>query len=772
MKRVLFLGAMVLSTAVMAQNEAVAGQYTTEPNPSGLEIRMKPDGTFEFVAFSGTYTVKDQRISLQPKSVNAFQVKRKEGSSAVLQLTFKGGEDLDPRYIYLGYENAKGGIDYVCLYNKITNIDERKPVDSGNPYPLYALETVEIPKTENLYLVDASRVQAMGKGAEVHIEKIPVGKTTSAVEVLYTGVLRSGLGKMEGVYKADKQELVLKPERGADIVIKKIGAQKDNEVLTHSSAEEVKGWKHLIAFDEENDIPDYNPEKKKASQAVVKAARSLNEAIAQAKKNDRLVMVFYQPQNKEAEKVFEELLKSYQEILSAYDQSAGREQAITPKDLISYEFYLTGKKDAKWVKANKLSDTDQYVVLDGQGAIVYKEETTINTLEAGDLISDNTRYRVFHTAAKAKEIDQVLTNAKAPLKAVEKAFTTITGDEDYLPFLLVKEEKKEGEETPDGSYEREGYFQNLKNTDRLYTVKLTPEQLTAQWTRLIEAHKGDKKLDVDYARVLVNNFGENNYYKQYFLKEKEPQTADLGAIVYLVNFYKDIEAHNKVLLKKEGVDLETAYQDGEDYYPLSIRNKKDFIPLRKQSIQTLLLFANFVDKPEQQAVLNKALHKALEVGVLSLGDYIDLAYERQPQEAIQLFRDYYKGLLKKDGNLISGLDAAFSTETTDADDSWKYYKMKFANRANNVAWKVYETERNNPELLKEALAWSQVAVQMEKRAPYLDTLAHLLFVSGEKKKALEIQEEAVKLLETSKDEDERAMLKELRENLNKMRSEK
>ena len=98
--------------------------------------------------------------------------------------------------------------------------------------------------------------------------------------------------------------------------------------------------------------------------------------------------------------------------------------------------------------------------------------------------------------------------------------------------------------------------------------------------------------------------------------------------------------------------------------------------------------------------------------------------------------------------------------------------MKFANRANNVAWKVYETERNNPELLKEALAWSQVAVQIEKRAPYLDTLAHLLFVSGEKKKALEIQEEAVKLLETSKDEDERAMLKELRENLNKMRSEK
>ena len=73
--------------------------------------------------------------------------------------------------------------------------------------------------------------------------------------------------------------------------------------------------------------------------------------------------------------------------------------------------------------------------------------------------------------------------------------------------------------------------------------------------------------------------------------------------------------------------------------------------------------------------------------------------------------------------------------------------MRFANRANNIAWKVFEEHKQNPDKLNEAFQWSSSAVQLEpENSFYLDTFAHLLYARGEKQKALEIEEKAVKNL--------------------------
>ncbi|MGS3016599.1 hypothetical protein AB2890_24800, partial [Escherichia coli] len=75
-----------------------------------------------------------------------------------------------------------------------------------------------------------------------------------------------------------------------------------------------------------------------------------------------------------------------------------------------------------------------------------------------------------------------------------------------------------------------------------------------------------------------------------------------------------------------------------------------------------------------------------------------------------------------DANLIAALDNDFTTNNPE--NSWRYYKMLFANRANNIAWKVYEDQPNNKALMVEAYRWAKAAVQLEPKSPYyLDTLA-------------------------------------------------
>ena len=141
----------------------------------------------------------------------------------------------------------------------------------------------------------------------------------------------------------------------------------------------------------------------------------------------------------------------------------------------------------------------------------------------------------------------------------------------------------------------------------------------------------------------------------------------------------------------------------------------------------------------------------MKKNLFSADNYIDFLYDNNVDEAAVYFGEYYKNLLQKDGNLIVALDKAFSEG--DDENSWKYYKMRFANRANNIAWKVFEEHKQNPDKLNEAFQWSSSAVQLEpENSYYLDTFAHLLYARGEKQKALEIEEKAVKNLPVGDDE--------------------
>ncbi|WP_455151526.1 hypothetical protein [Capnocytophaga sp.] len=726
----------LLPLSLAAQTPIPSGNYKANSLGNALELRFLPNGTYELIATSGEYVLKDKKILFQSQT-SSFAVEKKQGDSQQLQITLKTPPrtGADPRYLYIGYENAKGEVEYVCAYNKIDSLENIEEKKDSNGETYYVLESFEVPRTANLYLVDAHQA-AYSKNKEVNIQKFPIGKDTNAVEV--TVLVGNSTFNLNGTYNPDKQTISVSEGNSSNAILFSKANDKPNpNQVPFTSKETVSHWTHFIDFEKERDIPRYDPDKnaKEKAKAVVSVPKNLNAALASADKQSRLVVVFQQPDNQKAKEEFNNFFAKYKEEGIGYNYEEDNESPIYP-----YEFYLATAKDLKTLKAKGVPAGNQVVLLDVAGNLIYSQPATIEEIVNDELFGSNANVAQFGTMAMACALDKALSNNKLSTKEIQAIFTTFLKKDSQRVYLLAKNrpEQKTGDSNEEEAFdyiaqEAEDYFSNLKNPNGIYQMRLTPDQAIAQWERVVNAHKKDTKFDPEYAFLLSLNNAEANYYYRIFNAEKPTTTADIDAIAYLVKFADEIKAYNKKI-------------DGnEDYYMgYNERLEKGIIEVNYRELSNQLEHITFNDKKLFEPV--KTTYKeGLKKNLFSADNYIDFLYDNNVDEAAVYFGEYYKNLLQKDGNLIVALDKAFSEG--DDENSWKYYKMRFANRANNIAWKVFEEHKQNPDKLNEAFQWSSSAVQLEpENSYYLDTFAHLLYARGEKQKALEIQEKAVKNL--------------------------
>ena len=726
----------LLPLSLAAQTPVPSGNYKANSLGNALELRFLPNGTYELIATSGEYVLKDKKILFQPQT-SSFAVEKKQSDSQQLQITLKTPPrtGADPRYLYIGYENAKGEVEYVCAYNKIDSLDNIEEKKDSNGETYYVLESFEVPRTANLYLVDAHQA-AYSKNKEVNIQKFPIGKDTNAVEV--TVLVGNSTFNLNGTYNPDKQTISVSEGNSSNAILFSKANDKPNpNQVPFTSKESVSHWNHFIDFEKERDIPRYDPDKnaKEKAKAMVAVPKNLNAALASADKENRLVVVFQQPDNPKAKEEFNNFFAKYKEEGIGYNYEEDNESPIYP-----YEFYLATAKDLKTLKAKGVPAGNQLALLDVAGNLIYSQPATIEEIVNDELFGSNANVAQFGTMAMACALDKALSNNKLSTKEIQAIFTTFLKKDSQRVYLLAKNrpEQKTGDSNEEEAFdyiaqEAEDYFSNFKNPKGVYQMQLTPEQAIAQWERVVNAHKKDSKLDPEYAFLLSLNNAEANYYYRIFNAEKPTTTADIDAIAYLVKFADEIKAYNK---KIEGND--------DNYMGYNERLEKGIIEVNYGELSNQLEHITFNDKKLFEPV--KTTYKeGLKKNLFSADNYIDFLYDNNVDEAAVYFGEYYKNLLQKDGNLIVALDKAFSEG--DDENSWKYYKMRFANRANNIAWKVFEEHKQNPDKLNEAFQWSSSAVQLEpENSYYLDTFAHLLYARGEKQKALEIQEKAVKNL--------------------------
>lgn len=97
----------------------------------------------------------------------------------------------------------------------------------------------------------------------------------------------------------------------------------------------------------------------------------------------------------------------------------------------------------------------------------------------------------------------------------------------------------------------------------------------------------------------------------------------------------------------------------------------------------------------------------------------------------------------------SNQDSLLNLTLTQNPSYLKPASVKAAQSLNAAAWKVYEEKSTDKALVQQALKWSEKSLKLANGLNNLwpslaDTYAHLLYISGDKKKAIAMQEEAIK----------------------------
>ena len=139
---------------------------------------------------------------------------------------------------------------------------KKKKDSNGETY--YVLESFEVPRTANLYLVDAHQA-AYSKNKEVNIQKFPIGKDTNAAEI--TILVGNGTFNLNGTYNPDKQTISVSEGSSSNAILftKLTDKPNPNQVLAVSK-ESVSHWSHFIDFEKERDIPWIQPPNKNAKE--------------------------------------------------------------------------------------------------------------------------------------------------------------------------------------------------------------------------------------------------------------------------------------------------------------------------------------------------------------------------------------------------------------------------------------------------------------------------------------------------------------------------
>ena len=319
---------------------------------------------------------------------------------------------------------------------------------------------------------------------------------------------------------------------------------------------------------------------------------------------------------------------------------------------------------------------------------------------------DEEYQKYFCSLSLARKLDKILGNPSSPLKEVVKVLYQATDGYELNTYLFARErpdvKEKEGSHLTKKNLETHRYSSNLyRNRIAMYDLKLTPKQFLFQWKRLIDSHKEDKILDTDYARLLSK--AENGrLFAAIFYSGSIPNRADLDAVAYQVKFYQAIEDYNEQQKKAE------------------LYGK---IPSSKSHMEnTLHKIASSGIVPIKE--ISEVYAQGVQKGVFSESNYIDFLYKYDLSEAINIFEKYYNNLTSTETHIIVALDKAY---TQNPSNNWHFFKKNFANRANNIAWSIYQAKISDKETIQKAILWVETALSLFPDDKYYqDTLEKLL----------------------------------------------
>jgi hypothetical protein len=696
MKKLILLS-LISTNFLFAQNKKIVpGTYQATAKGETIFLRLKTDSTYELSVGSGKYDVKKDTLIFL--SNGAFKIKplAVEGLQEVdkIKLHFQNNEILyNATEIFLGKQadqNAK--IEYVKIVDDSTFV---KDVENGKE------GIVVIDRTKFLYLVHSQY--------STTVSKFEIPDNITDLIVSFSPYMNSGgETKLKGFIDAKNQELMLIngnfPLSFSEVKDKKIST---NYIEPLSIVENEK-WKKENGFEVESKVIDATAVSETAEgdinfQFKYKIENDFKNALNETKKTPhKILAINFDFKNKNRKTDFDNYIKDAEKYVSErmYSKYDAKED--------DYNYYLASEKEKSLLKKYNINEETGTLLLNGNGTMLGFMNRVLTT--------EKEIYLFYSNLKRAKQLatfDSVLADKTANADAIKNAFVSTN---DFEKQYNTNQELYEIE-----SRNNKGDSIKMNN---LYALKTNDLTLQQKWSDLIDFYS--KKTEVDSTFIQLSKaelenegFTENLFFTDtlkvatatdykimdYYFKNKKSINPD-------TDFYQAIGRYlNKVLYAEVNSKPETIEKLLDYYKKYSQAESKNFDFAQEY-------FRIMKDKSKNPK------------DITAFFDYYD---------------SIYSDLFKPNTNIYENLNKLYESENESA--YWTDFKNNIANNLNNIAWAVVEYDGDKTSFMRNAQKWSETSLVIEPNNHYyLDTLANLYFLNGEKDRAIATEKQAIEIV--------------------------
>ena len=732
MKKIIASLLFLVGFSVIAQeNKIETGVYSAKsPSAESIKLILDKDQKFHISLISGTYEQVNDSIYFHPQGENdpQFQLEFVTGKTKSNTIKINFGTST-----YLNYYNTYFGTQKINQTDvDFQTLEARLAIDAGNFDYTEKEYSFEIDRAAFIYLVQDEYEK------EAIIEKYEVPENVIEIKVKKKN---SAFGKLNlrGYFNPATKEFVVSEGKSPLTFVKSSEVKGENTFVKPLESLSKKNWTYpgkpaddvyfpssdstTVDYDYTYDKPQYV--------FKLQTEKTLADALKVAQKSPtKLLAIFYDP-SKTAEADFKKYIENY-ETNTGYLMY----EKYNP-EYDNVNFYLATEADKNALKKMGVNEANSIVFLNSDGAKLYHCKGKMTDYEFSE-------YNLSYLIKELKAIDALaktdaaFSNKKSTVDTIEKTFLSVTQNDKSFVTEVVDTvipppapPKVEFDTTKEVDYETvdtavavvEQYdYSMLKEKQNVYQLKTTQEVVNQKYKQLLDAHLKDATVNTDLVQIIL---AELNYYSGFshklFNKNAEKlSTNDFQSIDYLLKFFNELPKFQP------------------DDYSVNYSNEN----LINVIITALSRESNATQLPKISEYYGK-LAKVTNNNPKVLRNLIfALKTSGTPTEYLSAYESYFNSVLPNPTNIIEQLDNAYGLGQ---EMSWIEFKNAFANDANDAAWFVVEKMKNtNPSILNKAINWSETSLVIEKNNHYyLDTLAQLYYLNGDKQKGIQYEQKAI-----------------------------
>lgn len=674
--------------------------YYGRPSMRGAEIHINKDNTYKITLGQGTYTKKIEKGN---EYFVLNKLDKKENYTVIADTQGERSEFINVHFPnqlyeadYIGYK-TKESDNYVYLNTlietKIINPNNDRNeiirIPYGTRYMRICIQrnnkfyffTYKIPKkTKNIYCnydrgyFTGSKVFAMVKNGEIKVndrmfKKEPL-KGTYLASFSYDSIMDSKISRkvqIEAYKKIDNKAFIYKP-------ISTIGSFNNSETKP-------------------------------------KEFKNIEEAFYEVKKDDsKILLVFNQLLNNNAKEYVNEIIKNIEYYKKQYNNN--------------FIVYLSKFNERKKVEKYGYIGINSIAAFNSNLDVIYRAETDLSG-------------RSYELLSGLKKVLPLVNMVNQFVRKDQRNELTI---KDFLPFSEISLKNidllykilsiKEYESKQVFIHRTRNYYKELSNDLTIIKNSRILNFSTSNFKKklefLLEKHKNDKELSLDFGKLALNYIIVDPRYKKLAGNPDYGRTElDFKFAYYLSRFGK----------KANTIKLAHPYYESTPHIWKIIQMFDRNLYTDKYPDLILGIYKNIISFKGYDVIY---AYKYFSTKVLLKKDF----YHE--------FDKFFNQFLNQE-NLTEFLEKYLTENGFE-----KYHSSKIKEEGielcNYLAWKVVKEKNQDRTFLNKAVKWSEITLKEEPNNHYyIDTQANLQYYLGNKEKAIELETRAVKFAKSDKD---------------------